>query len=268
MSRRKKIRPPHIPPHYAKNGGRYPLSPDAKFIAGPFPRLKEVFQVIRIGLEFIKGFRVFHFVGPAITVFGSSRLNPNSKFYEIGRQVGQEIAKLGFTVFTGGGPGVMEAANRGAIEVGGRSVGANIVLPHEQTTNDYLHESVTFKYFFVRKAMLIKYSYAFVILPGGYGTMDEAFEALTLISTGKLKEFPVIFIGKEYYQGLFNWIRDVLLKNGSIDEDDLDRVHLTDDLEELKSIILESTSCFNLGLCSPPTIERGKVTNEKNPLSL
>ena len=150
--------------------------------------------------DFFRGLRALHFVGPCVTVFGSARTEERDPYYQLARKMGAAIAELGFTVMTGGGPGIMEAANRGAKEVGGRSVGCNIELPHEQSANPYLDRFVTLRYFFVRKTMLAKYSYAFVVMPGGFGTLDEMFEALTLIQTGKLKDFPVIMMGKEYWR--------------------------------------------------------------------
>jgi len=157
---------------------------DVRLLEGPRSRTDEFFRVVRIGFEFIKGFRALHWVGPCITMFGSARFDEGNKYYDLARQAGAEVARLGFTVMTGGGPGIMEAANRGAKDVGGRSIGCNIALPQEQKPNPYLDKMVLFHHFFVRKVMLVKYSQAFVIFPGGFGTMDEAFEAATLIQTG------------------------------------------------------------------------------------
>src|SRR6266850_6078740 len=149
--------------------------------------------------DFLRGFRVLHFVGPCVAVFGSARIKAGSPDYELARKIGAGLSRMGFTVMTGGGPGLMEAANRGAKEAGGRSVGCNILLPTEQTPNSYVDRMVTFRYFFVRKVMLVKYSYAFVVLPGGFGTIDELFEALTLIQTRKILDFPVVLMGVDYW---------------------------------------------------------------------
>ena len=161
-----------------------------RFLQGPQPRRKELVRALRIMAEFIRGFRALHFVGPCVTVFGSARFKEDHPYYALGREVGRELARAGFTVMTGGGPGIMEAANRGAKEVGGRSVGCNIELPAEQKPNPYLDRWITFHHFFVRKVMLVKYSYAFVALPGGFGTLDEIFETATLVQTGKIRGVP------------------------------------------------------------------------------
>lgn len=200
-------------------------------LEGPHSRLDEFFTLLRVLRDFLRGFRTLHFVGPCVTVFGSARLKPGSEFYELAREVGAGIARLGFTVMTGGGPGIMEAANRGAREVGGRSVGCNIKLPFEQAPNEYLDRCVTMEYFFVRKALLIKYSYAFVVMPGGAGTLDELFEALTLIQTGKIKNFPVVVMGKAYWAELTALLQK-MVQAGTISQGDLDLVYLTDSIEE------------------------------------
>ena len=174
-----------------------PSQEERYFLEGPRPRFEEFKFTIEVLFEFIKGFRAFHFAGPCVTVFGSSRIPQQHKFYEMALQLGRRLAEIGFTVMTGGGPGIMEAANRGAKEAGGRSVGCNIMLPVEQKPNPYMDKWVTFKYFFVRKVLLMKYSYAFVAMPGGAGTMDELFETLTLIQTKKISDFPVVIIGTE-----------------------------------------------------------------------
>lgn len=180
--------------------------------------------------EFIRGFRVFHFVGPCVTVFGSARFKEGHPYYELARNVSGRIAKLGFTIMTGGGPGIMEAANRGAREAGGKSVGCNIVLPFEQKPNPYLDRWVDIRYFFVRKVLLSKYSYAFVVMPGGYGTLDEFFEAITLIQTNKISRFPVVLLGKEYHQELHAHI-DRMVAAGTIAAADRDLFLLTDDID-------------------------------------
>jgi uncharacterized protein (TIGR00730 family) len=212
---------------------------EVDFLRGPQSRPSEFFFAIKIFREFIKGFRAFHFLGPCVTVFGSARFKEDHRFYEIARQVGQEVSKLGFTVMTGGGPGLMEAANRGAKEVNGRSIGCNIVLPAEQSPNPYLDKWVRIKYFFVRKVLLSKYSYAFIVLPGGYGTLDEFFEAITLIQTEKIKHFPVVLIGKEYHKQLHEHIL-YMAQNGTIKKADVDLYLMTDSIEEAMAFIEEN----------------------------
>jgi len=165
---------------------------EIKFLSGPQSRLRELWFSIKVLIEFIRGYRSLAFVGPCITIFGSARFGEDHPYYALTRRVAAEVAKLGFTVMTGGGPGLMEAANRGAKDVGGRSVGCNIVLPHEQHPNPWLDKWVNIRYFFVRKTLLIKYSYAFICMPGGFGTLDELFEAITLIQTKKIRNFPII----------------------------------------------------------------------------
>ena len=209
------------------------LKDERQLLEGPRSRLDELFRVFRIAMEFIRGFRALHFQGPCITVFGSARFPEDHPYYQKAREVGAEAARLGFTVMTGGGPGIMEAANRGAKEVGGRSVGCNIVLPKEQGENPYLDQMILFRYFFVRKVMLVKYSQAFIIMPGGYGTLDEAFEAMTLIQTGKVFNFPVIFVGVEFWKPLFDFFRNTLQANRTIEQHDITRLVLTDDVAEV-----------------------------------
>jgi len=201
------------------------------FLEGPKGRGRELSSVLKIGWELIRGFRMLHFVGPCVTVFGSARFKEDHPFYELARKVGSRLAGLGFTVMTGGGPGIMEAANRGAKEAGGVSVGCNIVLPMEQKLNAYLDRKLTFNYFFVRKVMLVKYSYAFVVMPGGVGTMDELFEAVTLIQTKKIESFPVVLMGKEYWAPLVALMRE-MVEVGTISRTDLDLLLLTDSVDE------------------------------------
>jgi uncharacterized protein (TIGR00730 family) len=221
---------------------------EAQFLAGRHSRTYEFLRLLRIGLEFIRGFRALHFIGPAITVFGSARFKEGHPYYDLARTIGGGIAREGFTVITGGGPGVMEAANRGAKDAGGKSIGCNIILPHEQEPNPYLDQVVTFYYFFVRKVMLVKYSFAYVILPGGLGTLDEMTEAMTLIQTGKLYDFPVILVGTEYWQGFMQWVRETLVKNKAVSAEDLNFVYLTDDPAEVLAIIRKSVHGLGLDL--------------------
>jgi len=205
--------------------------PDQVLLEGAHSRLRELQLVLQTVREFIVGFRALHFVGPCVTVFGSARIGEGHPYYELGRELGRRIATLGFTVMTGGGPGLMEAANRGAREAGGRSVGCNIQLPAEQEPNRYLDRWVTCRRFFVRKVLLFKYSYAFVALPGGIGTLDELFEALTLIQTGKIKHFPVILIGTHYWKPLVDFLQRMVLER-TVDANDLQLLLVTDDLDE------------------------------------
>jgi hypothetical protein len=193
-------------------------------------------RVLRIMGEFIDGFDVLARIGLAVTVFGSARTKRDSPYYAAARAVGQGLAERGFAVITGGGPGTMEAANRGASEVGGLSIGCNIELAHEQAPNPYANLSIDFRYFFVRKTMFVKYSEAFVVFPGGFGTLDELFEALTLIQTGKVKRFPVVLYGSEYWSGLLEWVRKALAADGMISEADLSLVQLVDTIDEVCEI--------------------------------
>lgn len=201
------------------------------FLAGPAARLSELRRAIRIFIEFVRGFRALHFVGPCVTVFGSARFKPDHPYYELGRRVGARLAGLGVTTMTGGGPGIMEAANRGAKEAGGRSIGCNIILPKEQQPNPYVDRFIEFRYFFVRKVMLVKYSVGFIVLPGGFGTLDELFEALTLVQTGKISSFPIVLMGSEYWKPLEDFINGVLVANGTIDAGDPALITVTDDLD-------------------------------------
>ncbi|MBL9076142.1 MAG: TIGR00730 family Rossman fold protein [Planctomycetes bacterium] len=205
---------------------------ERQFLAGPRNRWAEFTRVLRIGAEFIKGFRALHFLPPCVTVFGSARFRDDHPHYRLARDIGRELAHAGLTVMTGGGPGVMEAANRGARDGGGLSVGCNITLPHEQQPNPYLDRFVEFRYFFVRKVMLVKYSYAFVVLPGGFGTMDELFEAATLIQTGKIEDFPLVLMGVDYWRPLLGFLRETMVAHGTIEARDVDRLLLTDDVGE------------------------------------
>ncbi|MDQ3855444.1 MAG: TIGR00730 family Rossman fold protein [Chloroflexota bacterium] len=194
-------------------------------------------RVLRIMAEFVQGFDTLAHVGPAVTVFGSARVEPGDAMYEQAREVGRQLAEDGFAIITGGGPGLMEAANRGAREGGGESIGCNIELPFEQGTNPYVTTAITFRYFFVRKMMFVKYAEAFIIFPGGFGTMDELFEALTLIQTGKIQNFPIILVGSAYWQGMLDWIRSTMLAEGKISAEDLDLLMVTDSPEEVCRVV-------------------------------
>ena len=201
------------------------------FLEGPKPRLYELKFAWNVFKQFIAGFRTLHFIGPCVTVFGSARFEESHPYYQAAMAFGRGIAKQGLTTMTGGGPGIMEAANRGAFEAGGKSVGCNIKLPFEQAANPYVHKSITFRYFFVRKVLMVKYSYAFVIMPGGFGTMDELYETLTLIQTNTINHFPVVLYGKSYYQPMMDYIKD-MADSGTISMNDLDLFLFTDDIEE------------------------------------
>ncbi len=189
-------------------------------------------RVLRILSEFVEGFDALNEVGPAVTVFGSARTKPDDPYYELGRQLGAALARRGFAVITGGGPGMMEAVNRGCHEAGGLSVGCNIELPHEQELNPYVDLGVEFRYFFVRKNMFVKYARGFVIFPGGLGTLDELFESLTLAQTGKIEHFPIVLFGSKYWNGLLDWMRAIVLAHGAMSEDDFALMTVTDDPEE------------------------------------
>jgi uncharacterized protein (TIGR00730 family) len=196
-------------------------------------------RALRILAEFVEGFDAMAAVGPAVTVFGSARTDADSPEYELARTIGSKLARAGYAVITGGGPGIMEAANRGCREAGGLSVGCNIELPAEQGLNPYVDLGVEFRYFFVRKVMFVKYADAFVILPGGFGTLDELFEALTLIQTDKVRHFPVILVGTDYWGGLLDWVRATPVARGAVDPRDLDLLVVTDDPDEVVRIITE-----------------------------
>jgi uncharacterized protein (TIGR00730 family) len=213
---------------------------EEKFLSGARSRREELARAVRILSEFIKGFRALHFTGPCVTVFGSARFGESHKYYQMAREVGALLAQAGFAVMTGGGPGVMEAANRGAKDAGGYSIGCNIKLPREQKPNPYLDKFVEFSYFFVRKVMMVKYSDAFIVLPGGFGTMDELFEVGTLIQTGKLRRFPVVVMGRDYFRKLGEFVRDTMVAEGTIDAVDLQLFSATDDPREAVERILEA----------------------------
>jgi len=226
-----------------------------QFLQGPQRRGFELGRAIRIFIEFLKGFRALHFVGPCVTVFGLARFKEGHPYYTMARQVGSGLARAGFTVMTGGGPGIMEAANRGAKEAGGYSVGCNIELPMEQKHNDYLDRWITFRYFFVRKVMLVKYSYAFIVMPGGFGTLDELFEAATLIQTRKIQDFPLVLMGTDFWKPMLDFFDNRLLPLRTIDPEDKSRLILTDDPEEAVERVREA-GMRHFGLTYAPKIRR------------
>lgn len=213
---------------------------EIQFLEGPQSRFMEFKFVLTTLWEFIRGFRRLHFAGPCITIFGSARYREGHPHYEFTRKAAGEFARLGFTIMTGGGPGIMEAANRGAREVGGKSVGCGIELPVEQKHNAYLDYWVEVRHFFVRKILLVKYSFAFVVMPGGFGTLDEFFEALTLIQTGKIRNFPIIVFNREYHKMLLEHLAQMKAA-GTISDRDLELLVFTDDLEEARLFIMEQS---------------------------
>ncbi|MEJ7636201.1 TIGR00730 family Rossman fold protein [Aeromicrobium sp.] len=189
-------------------------------------------RVLRIQAEFIEGFGALAELGPAVSIFGSARTKPDDPMYDAARQIAAKLCHEGYAVITGGGPGAMEAANRGASECGGVSVGLGIELPHEQGMNEWVDLGINFRYFFVRKTMFVKYAQGYVVLPGGFGTMDELFEALTLAQTQKITSFPIVLFGTAYWGGLIDWLRSTMLPDGKIGEKDIDMLRLTDDIDE------------------------------------
>jgi uncharacterized protein (TIGR00730 family) len=200
-------------------------------------KAEDSWRMFRIMAEFVEGFEVLPEVGHAVTIFGSARIKKGDELYRKTEQLARLLVKSGFSVITGGGPGVMEAANKGAAEAGGKSVGLNIELPMEQRPNPYQNVSLSFRYFFCRKVMFVKYAMAYVIMPGGFGTLDEFFEAVTLIQTHKLKPFPVIMVGSSYWGGLLTWIKNTLLREKMISPEDLDIFQVIDDPEEILKTI-------------------------------
>ena len=216
------------------------LKTEIQFLEGPQSRWKDFKYAVSVFFEFIKGFRALHFVGPCVTVFGSARFKEDHIFYKQARELSAEIAKLGFTIMTGGGPGIMEAANRGAKDVGGKSVGCNIILPSEQHHNAYLDKWVDIKYFFLRKMLLIKYSYAFVVMPGGFGTLDEFYEALTLVQTRKIEMFPIIIWDEGFYRKVLDHNR-YLCEQGTISKHDENLYLVSGSVEETVSYIKEKS---------------------------
>lgn len=217
---------------------QWPKGKQELLLEGPRSRSRELLTLLKVVRDFLRGFRVLHFVGPCVTIFGSARIKNDSPYYELAREMGAAVAELGFAVMTGGGGGIMEAANRGARDAGGRSVGCNIELPHEHKPNSYLDRFVTLHYFFVRKTLLIKYSYAFVIMPGGAGTLDEMFEAITLIQTGKIARFPIVIMGRDYWREILPFI-DKMVELGMIAPSDRELLYATDSVGEAIAHIRE-----------------------------
>jgi len=197
-------------------------------------------RVLRIQSEFVEGFGALAELGPAVSVFGSARIGPESETYRLGVDVGRDLVEAGFAVITGGGPGMMEAANKGAAQAGGTSVGLGIELPFETGLNDHVNLGINFRYFFARKTMFVKYAQGFIVLPGGFGTMDELFEAVTLVQTGKVTHFPIVLVGVAYWSPLLDWLRHTLLEEGTINARELDLVTLVDDPAEAVRIIVEA----------------------------
>ena len=224
---------------------RTPVTEDERLLA-QVPRERRAFtrtdswRVLRIMGEFVEGFDTLSDVYSAVTVFGSARTPPEDPYYGMAVETARMLAEEGFPIITGGGPGIMEAANRGCQEGNGLSIGCNIELPFEQGLNPYVERAINFRYFFVRKTMFVKYSTAFIVFPGGYGTMDELFEALTLIQTGKVKYFPVILFGREYWKGLADWLRDRVAGEGKIATQDLDLLHITDSPREAVQLVRQA----------------------------
>jgi uncharacterized protein (TIGR00730 family) len=228
---------------------------EVRFLSGPQSRGFELVRALRIFFELMRGFRSLHFVGPCVTVFGSARFHEDHRYYQLAREIGARLAGAGFTVMTGGGPGIMEAANRGAKEAGGRSVGCNIELPKEQQPNRFLDRVVSFRHFYVRKVMLVKYSYAFIAMPGGFGTFDEVFEAATLVQTHKIRDFPLVLIGREFWAPLIDMLRNTMLVEGTIDEHDFNMLRVTDSPEEAVAHIT-SVATTKFGLSFEPRKRR------------
>ncbi len=218
-------------------GKNPPKGSERDLLKGPRLRRQEFWTILKIAREFLRGFRQLHFIGPCVTVFGSARFDEDHQYYKLAQATGTALAKAGYAVMTGGGPGIMEAANRGAKEGGGLSLGCNIELPMEQHPNPYLDRFVDFNYFFVRKVMLVKYSSAFIVLPGGFGTLDEVFETLVLIQTKKIERFPIIIMGKEFWSHLQTFIDNALIEGRTIDPIDMDLVQWTDDPNEAVEMI-------------------------------
>ncbi len=232
------------------------------FLLGPASRLAELRRSLGFFAEFLRGFRALHFVGPCVTIFGSARFDESHRYYALARATAQRIGRAGFTVMTGGGPGIMEAANRGARDVGARSIGCNIRLPQEQKPNPYLDRYVEFRHFFARKVMLVKYSYAFVALPGGFGTLDEVFEVATLIQTRKIEGFPCVLMGLDYWAPLRAFLEREMVAAGTIAREDAAQLLFTDDPDEAVRWITERTA----GLIAARRVPRPiRVLGEQAP---
>jgi uncharacterized protein (TIGR00730 family) len=231
--------------------------PEIRLLQGPEDRRGGLLQAGRVFWEMIMGFRKLQFVGPCVTVFGSARLGPEHEYYQLAEKVGADLARQGFTVMTGGGPGIMEAALKGAKSVGGETVGVGIRLPHEQARNPYIDHWKEFHYFHVRKVMLVKYSYGFVALPGGFGTMDEVFEAATLIQTGKIRRFPVILMGRKYWGPMLAFIENTMVAEGVIAMEDFTGIIVTDDPEQAAAHVRDAAiSNFGLRYAERPKRKR------------
>jgi uncharacterized protein (TIGR00730 family) len=241
-----------------------PETAEGKFLRGPQSRQAELQRAIGIFVEFLRGFRKYHFVGPCVTVFGSARFDEDHEYYKLARETGQRLAEAGFCVMTGGGPGIMEAANRGAKDAGGRSIGCNIELPFEQSTNPYLDLEMTFEHFYVRKVMLLKYSYAFVAMPGGFGTFDEVFETAMLIQTQKIRDFPIVLIGSDFWGPLLDVLKNKLVPLGTIDAEDLDLLTLTDSPEEAVAAIRD-IGMERFGLTEGRKFDPQRILGESDP---
>ena len=240
----------------ASNGYELPVDesqPERQFLTQSRTPEKEIARLKRIQDEFVRGFKALYRLGPAVTVFGSARFKENHRYYKLARAVGAELARAGFATLTGGGPGIMEAANRGAHESGGVSYGLNIILPHEQRANPYVDTSVEFRYFFTRKVMLVKYSCAYIVMPGGLGTLDELFEAATLVQCGKVGPFPLILMGKKFWDGMIRWTR-FMMKQGVYSQKELHFGYVTDSPAEAVEVIRRSLTpdvCQRLAPCTP-----------------
>jgi uncharacterized protein (TIGR00730 family) len=245
-------------------GNRSRNSSEKVFLEGPRSRTLEARHAFEVCFEMIKGFRKFHFLGPCVTVFGSARFAENHKYYKLAFEIGQELSLKGFAIMTGGGPGIMEAANRGAKSMDGCSVGCNITLPKEQKPNPFLDEWMEFKYFMVRKFMLAKYSYGFVALPGGFGTLDELFGVLTLIQTRKMKDFPVVLMGTEFWEPLRKLIEERLIEAQTINSEDMRTLTFTDSPTEAAAFIQNvATKKFNLKIRASRLLRERKFGQSK-----
>ena len=255
--------PPHEQDPFVP--GKQDAIPELRFLEGPQSRRFEFGRILRIANEFLRGFRRLHFVGPCVTVFGSARITEDHPHYRLARETSALIAKAGVTIMTGGGPGIMEAANRGAKDVGGRSIAATIELPHEQSSNPYLDLDIPFHYFFVRKVMLVKYSYAFVVMPGGFGTLDELFEIATLVQTGQVVDFPIVLMGREFWSPMIEILRDRMIREGTISADDPDRLQIVDDPAEVVELI-STVARERFGITYGPKASPSRLLLERRPV--